>query len=120
MIISSTWQETSNLNISSTFQNGKLVTKATGIVNASADKVMNSHTSENYASVLGIEKYEWFPETFWMRWEPRGVSALHGPIPGLKKQTSFVWPSILQPRKPKGVALVSHECATGVCEINVA
>jgi hypothetical protein len=60
MDASFTWQETANMEISSTFQNGKLVTKATGIVNASPDKVMNSHTSENYASVLGIEKYEWF------------------------------------------------------------
>jgi hypothetical protein len=55
MDASFTWQETANMEISSTFQNGKLVTKATGIVNASADKVMNSHTSENYASVLGIK-----------------------------------------------------------------
>ncbi|AGE56138.1 hypothetical protein ATCVMO0605SPH_941L [Acanthocystis turfacea Chlorella virus MO0605SPH] len=48
------------MEISSTWQNGKLVTKATGIVNASPDKVLNSHTSENYASVIGIEKYTWF------------------------------------------------------------
>lgn len=60
MIISSTWQEKANLNISSTFRNGKLVTKATGLVNATPEKVVSSHVSEDYASVLDIEKYDWF------------------------------------------------------------
>ena len=60
MDISSTWQETANLNISSTFRHGKLVTKATGIVNTPPEKVVSSHVSENYASILGIEKYTWF------------------------------------------------------------
>ena len=54
------WQETANMNISSTFQHGKLVTKATGLVNTPPEDVVKSHMSEKYSSVLGIGKYEWF------------------------------------------------------------
>ena len=48
------------MEISSHWQDGKLVTRATGLVNATPEKVMSSHMSEDYANVLGIEKYTYF------------------------------------------------------------
>ena len=54
------WQETANMNISSTWNQGKLVTKATGLVNAPPEDVIKSHMFTSYSSVLGIEKYKWF------------------------------------------------------------
>ena len=54
------WQETADMEISSTWQEGKLVTKATGLVNTTPEKVVSSHMSEDYSSILGVEKYEWF------------------------------------------------------------
>ncbi|AGE53719.1 hypothetical protein ATCVGM07011_985L [Acanthocystis turfacea Chlorella virus GM0701.1] len=48
------------MEISSTWNDGKLVTKANGLVNATSEKVISSHMSENYANVLGVEKYTWF------------------------------------------------------------
>jgi hypothetical protein len=46
--------------ISSTWNHGKLVTKATGLVSATPETVINSHLVEDYARVLGIEKYSFF------------------------------------------------------------
>ncbi|AGE59600.1 hypothetical protein ATCVOR07043_1014L [Acanthocystis turfacea Chlorella virus OR0704.3] len=47
------------MEISSTWQGGKLVTKAHGVVNAAPEIVINSHLAEDYSNVLGI-KYSWF------------------------------------------------------------
>jgi len=46
--------------ISSTWNHGKLVTKATGLVSTTPETVINSHLVEDYARVLGIEKYSFF------------------------------------------------------------
>lgn len=48
------------MEISSSWQDGKLITKATGLVNTVPETVINSHLIEDYARVLGIEKYSWF------------------------------------------------------------